>query len=283
MMERLELARQIVKEAGDLTLKYFNNPELVVEKKADGTPVTVADRGAEELLRQRIIEYFPNDAILGEEFPLKEGISGWRWILDPIDGTKSFIKGVPLYSTLIGVEQEGVSQIGVIWIPPLGEGVWAERGQGAWREHPKLSQPIRAKVSEVSNIADALFLISEIDGFDIYTRRVAFEHFHIRCGLTRTWGDAYGYYLVATGQAEIMLDAVLGDWDAGPLLTILEEAGGHFTDWKGNPTIYHREGVATNDALFQEVISTTKRYPKVIDPREVSLKKLRLKKTRSGS
>ena len=257
-MERLELARRIAKEAGDLTLKYFNDPGLVIEKKADGTPVTAADRGAEELLRRRITEEFPDDAILGEEFPNRAGSSGWRWILDPIDGTKSFIHGVPIYSTLIGIEENDVPRIGVIWIPPLSEGVWAEKGRGTWWEHPKLSEPIRAHVSEVDRLSDALFLTSEVITFDETNRRDVYKQVEKACGLTRTWGDAYGYYLVATGRADVMIDPAMGDWDAGPLLTVLEEAGGHFTDWNGVPSIRHKEGVATNDKLFAQAIEFTK-------------------------
>ncbi|MDO5565754.1 MAG: histidinol-phosphatase [Planctomycetia bacterium] len=263
-MERIELARTIAKEAGNLTLRYFNDPTLEVERKNDGTPVTIADKGAEELLRFRIAEMFPEDTILGEEYPEKEGDSGWRWILDPIDGTKSFIHGVPLYSTLIGIEHEGNPVAGIIWIPPLGEGIWAQRGEGAWAIHPKLQKPVEAHVSDVRDLADALFLTSEVITFDQVGRRPLYNEVERRCRLTRTWGDAYGYYLVATGRADIMIDPDLSDWDAGPLLTVMQEAGGCFTDWRGVATISGKEGVATNALLFDQTIELTRRFPKRI-------------------
>ncbi len=263
IMERMELATAIAKEAGDLTLTSFNNLDFDVEYKKDGTPVTLSDRNAERLLRERITDAFPDDAILGEEFGAKEGTSGFRWILDPIDGTKSFIHGVPLYSTLVGIEKEGEPVMGVIWIPALNEGTWAEKGSGAWWFHPKFKEVRRARVSETNNLDKALFLTSEVDVFNYTGRRDAYNEIEKKCYLTRTWGDAFGYYLVATGRADLMIDADLGDWDAGPLMTILEEAGGHFTDWKGKRTIFGAEGVGINDALYNEVIEITQRFPKV--------------------
>jgi len=255
MQQHLEWARTIAREAGDLTLRYFYDlNHVTVEWKTDESPVTVADREAELLLRRRIEERFPDDAIFGEEFPKKEGDSGYRWFLDPIDGTKSFIHGVPLYSTLIGIEKDGVSVAGVIALPALGEMVWAGRGLGAWHETPRSDEPVRARVSECRRLADALFLNSEVLTFDHADRAVAYKNLERSVRLTRTWGDAYGYALVATGRAEVMVDPILSDWDAGPLLVILEEAGGRFTDWKGNATIHGREGVGSNGLLHEEVL-----------------------------
>ena len=261
-MERLERAVRFAEEAGRLTLDYFDRPALKIEWKGDNTPVTAADKGAEQLLREKIAAEFPDDAILGEEFPDKPGTSGFRWILDPIDGTKSFIHGVPLYSTLIGVEREGEPVIGVIRIPALDLSVWAEKGSGAFESGPNLPTPVRARVSTTAEADRALFLTSEVKTFyetgrgDFYRR--AEEKFY----LTRTWGDAYGYYLVATGRADLMVDPEMSPWDAGPLLTILEEAGGHFTDWAGNRTIFGGEGIASNDALFPTILEMTRAFPR---------------------
>ncbi|MDR0703879.1 MAG: histidinol-phosphatase [Planctomycetaceae bacterium] len=252
---RLELAKQIARESGDLTLRYFYDSEHVtVERKTDESPVTIADREAEKLLRKRIEESFPDDAILGEEFPNREGTSGFRWILDPIDGTKSFIHGVPIYSTLIGLEQNGVNFGGVISAPALGELVWAGRGLGAWHEAARFKQPVPAKVSDCRKIDEALFLTSEVLTFDQSDRQDSYKRLERSVRLSRTWGDAYGYFLVATGRAEIMVDPILSDWDAGPLLVILEEAGGRFTDWKGNATMFGKEGVGTNGFLHDNVL-----------------------------
>ena len=129
---RLKFACDAAQEAGRLTLKYFQRADLQIDLKQDATPVTVADREAEQLLRQRIAASFPDDGVLGEEFGEQSGTSGFRWILDPIDGTKSFIHGVPLYSVLIGVEHEGQSRLGVIHVPALQETAYAAAGQGAW-------------------------------------------------------------------------------------------------------------------------------------------------------
>lgn len=255
MHQRLEHARNIAQQAGEITLRYFYRVgELAVENKADESPVTIADRETELFLREKIAECFPDDAIFGEEFPNTEGTSGFRWLLDPIDGTKSFIHGVPLYSTLIGLEKEGVCVGGVIALPALHELIWAGRGLGAWHE-TKQGESKRCHVSECSDLAEATFLTSEVLTFDKTCRREAYNRLEKNVLLTRTWGDAYGYALVAMGRADVMVDPVMSDWDAGPLLVILEEAGGRFTDWKGNATIFGKEGVATNGVLHESVLA----------------------------
>lgn len=254
MQQRLEHARNIAYQAGELTLRYFHRVEqLAVERKADESPVTTADRETEQFLRQHIAERFPDDAILGEEFPPTEGTSGFRWILDPIDGTKSFICGVPLYSTLIGLEESGQCVGGIIVLPALHELVWAGRGLGAWHETNQ-SEPKRCCVSKCSHLADATFVTSEVLTFGKSNRREAYNRLEKNVRLTRTWGDAYGYALVATGRADIMVDPVMSEWDAAPLLVILEESGGRFTDWQGNATIFGKEGIATNGILHEEVL-----------------------------
>ncbi|MDR0328268.1 MAG: histidinol-phosphatase [Planctomycetaceae bacterium] len=255
MQQRLEYARTIAYMAGELTLRYFYDTEkLTVEKKADDSPVTVADRETEQFLRRKIAERFPDDAIFGEEFPNTDGKSRFRWILDPIDGTKSFIHGVPLYSTLIGLEEEGRCVGGVIALPALHELVWAGSGLGAWHETNR-GKPKRCSVSDCSNLAEATFLTSEVKTFDACHRREAYNRLEKSVRLSRTWGDAYGYALVATGRADLMVDPQMSDWDAAPLLVILEESGGRFTDWQGSATIFGKEGVATNGVLHEEVLA----------------------------
>jgi histidinol phosphatase-like enzyme (inositol monophosphatase family) len=261
MKARLELARTIAEEAGKLTLRYFGNSgSFTVEQKADASPVTEADREAELLLRKRIAETFPDDAVFGEEFPSKNGSSGFCWYLDPIDGTKSFIHGVPLYSTLVGLEHNGLSVAGVIVLPALHELVWAGIGLGCWRDinccgqHSK-REPLRCQVSSCNNIAEAAFLTSEVKTYDKTNRFEAYRRLEQNVRLTRTWGDAYGYVLTATGRADIMVDPQLSSWDAGPLLVVLKEAGGRFTDWQGNETIHNKEGVATNGLLHEAVLT----------------------------
>ena len=164
LSDRLELALSAAREAGQFTLQYFQREGLAVELKQDSSPVTIADRQSEQLLRMRIAAEFPDDAILGEELPARDGTSGFRWILDPIDGTKSFIRGVPLYGTLVGVEHEGRGAIGVIYVPALDECVYASVGQGAWYEHGA-SPRRRARVSARPTLAEGLFCTSDVASF----------------------------------------------------------------------------------------------------------------------
>jgi histidinol phosphatase-like enzyme (inositol monophosphatase family) len=257
LSRRLELTRRIAVEAGELTLRYFQQAELAVETKHDSSPVTVADRQAEQLLRQRISAAFPEDGILGEEFGEQHGNSGYRWILDPIDGTKSFIHGVPLYGTLIGIEFDQQSVVGMIHLPALGESVYAAVGQGAWYTADG-AEPRAARVGGVSELSKSLLCTSEVEGFRKVNRWGVFEQLQSAVSLTRTWGDCYGYLLVATGRAEVMVDPRMQVWDAAALQPILKEAGGVFTDWQGTPTIFGGNGVATNRQLLDAVVAITR-------------------------
>jgi histidinol phosphatase-like enzyme (inositol monophosphatase family) len=251
--QRLALAIDAAREAGRSTLEFFRQENVAVEWKHDATPVTIADRSAEEYLRRRIATVFPDDGILGEEFGEQSGSSGYRWILDPIDGTKSFVSGVPLYGTLVGVELEGRSRLGVIVIPALDEYAYAAEGSGAW--HVVGSGAARpARVSRKQRLAEGLFCTSEIRTFGERSRADAFQRLQSRAWLTRTWGDCYGYLLVATGRAEAMVDPKMQVWDCAALQPILEEAGGTFTDWSGKPTIHAGEAVATNGHVQAEVL-----------------------------
>jgi len=254
---RLELAIAVAREAGRITLQYFRRRDLAVERKGDDSPVTVADRQAEEFLRRRVAEAFPDDAILGEEFPDRPGSSGFRWIIDPIDGTKSFIHGVPLYGVLVGIEREGEPVAGVDLIPALDECVYAAVGQGAWYVSGG-NPPQPAKVSKCPTLAEALFLTSEVLSFDAIGRRGVYQRLEAATRLSRTWGDCYGYLMVATGRADLMVDPVMAVWDAAPLLPILEEAGGTFTDWQGRPTIHSGQGIGTNGCLLDEILAITR-------------------------
>lgn len=255
---RLQLALLAAREAGDITLRYFQQTGLAVERKSDASPVTIADRQAEEHLRKRISERFPDDGILGEELPDRPGTSGYRWILDPIDGTKSFIAGVPLYGTLIGLEHQGRSVLGIIRMPALDEQVYASIGQGAWHQVGS-GQPKPARVSKTTRLADAMFCTSEVKSYFDIGRGQAFLDMQQAVWIARTWGDCYGYLLVATGRVDIMIDPQMAVWDAAALLPIIEEAGGTFTDWNGVPTIHGGEGVATNGLLSAEVLARLRR------------------------
>ena len=256
---RLVLACQAAQNAGQLTLRYFRDECRTFERKQDDSPVTVADREAEVLLREQILAAFPHDAIVGEEYGSQEGESGYRWILDPIDGTNSFVSGVPLFGTLVGVEYQQRSIVGVIYLPALDECVYAAQGCGAWYVAGG-REPQAARVSSCERLADALFVASQVDLFEKRDAWQVFRELQRRSYITRTWGDCYGYLLVATGRAEVMIDPVMKVWDAAALQPILEEAGGTFTDWQGQRTIYHGEGIGTNRRVLDEVLSITRPF-----------------------
>lgn len=236
-------------QAGRVTLGHYQTG-LAAERKADNSPVTLADRQAEQKLRDLITTAWPDHALIGEEYGHQPGRSdsGYTWIIDPIDGTKSFISGVPFYAVLLALVKDEQPLLGVMNFPALNEMVYARRGGGCfWNGRP-------ARVSAVSRLTDAVLLASDLDTFARFNRQDAFQRLIDATYFQRTWGDAYGYALVATGRAEIMLDPVMAVWDCGPLQVILEEAGGTFTDWRGTPSIFGGEALATNGALFESVM-----------------------------
>jgi histidinol phosphatase-like enzyme (inositol monophosphatase family) len=256
LADRYALARAAGDEAARLTLRYFQSAGLTVERKADASPVTRADREAEALLRERIEAAFPEDGILGEEFGEKPGAGGFRWILDPIDGTQSFIHGVPLYGSLIGVERvaDRRSVIGVLVLPALGETVHACAGGGAWFESAAARQPVPARVSEVAALEESLVCYTSVKGFDRGDERAAFQRMKSASRLLRGWGDCYGHALVATGRAEAMVEPVMHVWDCAALQPILEEAGGRCTDWSGAATIHSGNLIGSNGRVHGELL-----------------------------
>jgi histidinol phosphatase-like enzyme (inositol monophosphatase family) len=245
LKDLLQVAIDAAYAAGRRTLAYFNT-QLDVELKADNTPVTCADREAEEMIRKTILRHYPAHSILGEEGGIHEGDKNYKWIIDPIDGTKSFICGVPLYGVMIGIEISGRPQVGVIYMPALDEMVAAATGLGCrWNGR-------EARVSRVDKLAQAV--LSTTSMTTAQARSDAFETLASKVKVVRGWGDCYGHCLIATGRAEIMLDPRMNPWDCAPLIPILSEAGGHYTTWRGEPNIYGADGVSTNAALHREVL-----------------------------
>jgi histidinol phosphatase-like enzyme (inositol monophosphatase family) len=245
--ELLDLALSAAREAGDITLQYFKR-DLAVQIKADGSPVTIADRNSEEYLRDRIESRFPDHTILGEEFGESRPGAVYRWLLDPIDGTLSFVRGVGLYGVMIGVERAGEPILGVVHFPALGETVWAARGHGSWWNGE------RCQVSKVASLKDAMFLYTDSRLFESAGHPETLHSLRAHTRLERTWGDCYGHMLVATGRADVMVDPLLNEWDACPLLVILEEAGGRFFDWQGRRSVRGGSGISTNGLLCEEVV-----------------------------
>ena len=241
----LDAAVTLAREAGDATLRWFRSPELGVQTKADGTPVTDADRAAERIVRSWLEANFPDDAVVGEEETDRPGTSGRRWIVDPIDGTKAFTHGVPLYATLLAVDDEDGPAVGVIHLPALGETVWAGRGLGCFvNDEP-------ARVNDRSTLDGAYIMSSAFDHWPERSLRAV----RVAGGVTRTWGDGYGYALVATGRVEAMVDPVVAPWDLAPMPVIMAEAGGRFTDFDGVTRIDGGSGLASNGAIHDELLA----------------------------
>jgi len=240
----LDFAVEAAWLAGRITLRWFQ-AGVAAERKPDGSPVTPADREAEAFLRERIERFHPRDGLLGEEFGARRPRARRRWILDPIDGTASFLHGVPLYGVLIGLEIDAEPAAGVIHFPALGETVCAARGLGCrWNGRP-------ARVSAVDRLEEGTVLwTSAAAGAD---GAAAIARLSGLAGLTRGWGDCYGHALVATGRAEAMIDPRMKIWDCAALAPVIEEAGGVFTDWEGRRTIRGESAISTNAALAAAV------------------------------
>ncbi len=241
-------AEEFAKLAGEVTLRYFGGT-VDATAKGDGTPVTIADREAEALIRSRVAERFPEHGVLGEEYEETNPGARVRWILDPIDGTRSFMRGVPLYGVLIGVEVDGAPVVGIAHFPALGETVAAGLGEGCrWNGEP-------CRVSSVSEVEEALVLTTDEERVRGLPPSEGWVRLSRRADFSRTWGDCYGHVLVATGRADIMVDPIFSSWDAGPFLTILNEAGGRFTSLEGEATIHGGSGISTNGVLHERVLN----------------------------
>ncbi len=237
----MELARS----AGLLTLGWFQREDLEVDDKADGTEVTAADRAAESLVKEYLAEHRPTDAVIGEEFGRTGGTSGLTWIVDPIDGTYGFVRGVPLYATLVAVVDADGPVVGVIDFPALDHRVFAGRGEGCW------SGGSRCSVSTTEDLDGALVCASDWS-LASEDQLVALRRSGVHM---RTWGDAYGYAMVAAGRADAMVDPICSEWDLAPMGVILEEAGGRFTSLGGEPSHSAGSGVGTNGRIHELLLT----------------------------
>jgi histidinol-phosphatase len=242
----LRFAIQTAIDAGKIALAHYRTG-VDVELKADRSPVTLADRGAEQLIRSAISSRYPGHSIVGEEYGADTRSSSFRWVVDPIDGTKSFVRGVPLFGTLIGLEIDGRVEVGVCHVPVLGETVAAATGLGCtWNGRA-------ARVSAKSAMAEATVLFS--DGRMLADRLGdRWPRLERSAGLMRSWGDCYGYCLVATGRADVMIDPAMNPWDCAALVPIMRESGGRFSDWGGIERIDGGDAVGTNGRLHEAVL-----------------------------
>jgi histidinol phosphatase-like enzyme (inositol monophosphatase family) len=241
----LDEALDITRQAGALTLDWFRSSSLAVEQKADGTPVTAADRAAERFLRTEIARRWPDDAIIGEEEASTAGTSGRTWIIDPIDGTKAFARGVPLYCNLLAMTDADGPAIGVINLPALGEAVYAARGLGCFCDGRPATVSTRTQL-DGAYVSSSSFAPWD-DGSLLRVKQAGAD--------LRTWGDGYGFALVATGRIDAMIDPGAALWDLAPMPVILTEAGGRFSTWSGSPDPGGGSALATNGHLHDELLA----------------------------
>lgn len=238
----LQAVSEVARFAGDIAFAYYRQKPLV-ETKLDGTPVTIADRAAEAAAREWIERRFPNDGILGEEFPDVRGDARRRWILDPIDGTKSFVSEVPLWGTLVAVADGDEIVAGAAFFPATADHIVAANGCGCWLNDS------RTYVSSVADIAAATILTSQSPFCTDEPTSTRWSRLEKNTLISRTWGDCFGYMMVASGRAEVMADPRLSVWDIAPFLPIVREAGGTITDFTGSVTAFGGSAIATNLAL----------------------------------
>lgn len=251
---RLQLALKLAFAAGEKIMPHYQSETLNVISKADSSPVTIADRNAEEAIRSGIRDHFPDDAILGEEYGNEPGGSGYRWIVDPLDGTKSFIHGVPLFGTLIGIEHNGVVESGVCHFPALNETCWAETGRGSWWQNNTGSRPpIRCRAAHANSLSAATMCFTTVAGFTTIGRPDVIQHFVGNCLRARGWGDCYGHVLVATGRAHLMVDAQMNPWDIAALVPIVNESGAVFMNWDGGCNVDAGNGISVVPGLIPAV------------------------------
>ncbi len=245
---RYETAVEAARKAGALAHRYFDTA-VPVEWKGDQSPVTRADREAEALLRQILLGAFPHDAFLGEEHGEHRGTSGFRWIIDPIDGTRNYVRGIPIWATLVALEYRGEQVAGVAFIPAWGTLYRALRGDGTYRDDR------RVRVSDVADLGEAMVFYSSLSWFIKAGRRDEFLDLASRTQRQRGFGDFYGFLLVAQGAGEIMLEYGVHVWDIAGLKVIVEEAGGRFSDWDGNPDVHRPDVLATNGKLHDPTLA----------------------------
>ena len=235
----MEAAAEVAQLGARTAMKWYRSG-VDVEAKGDGSPVTIADREAERIAREWLTQRFPDDGLLGEEFGIERPHARRRWVLDPIDGTKAFVRGVPMWGTLVACCEGDTVLAGAACFPAVDEMVAAAPGEGCWWNG------VRAHVSEIGMLGAATVLITDDRFVDRPQRAAQWRALAAQAGIVRTWGDCYGYLLVATGRAEVMVDDIVNPWDIAALQPIITEAGGEFTTWSGDRTAFGGSAIATN-------------------------------------
>jgi histidinol-phosphatase len=248
---RYEVAVDAARKAARLALGYFEG-SLAVEWKKDHSPVTAADREAEQLLRTTLLGAFPGDGFLGEESGALPGSSGFRWVIDPIDGTRNFVRGIPLWGTLVALEFKEEQIAGVVELPALGQRFRALRGDGAYQGERRI------RVSDVATLNEATVFYTSLSALTHPGTREALFRLADRAQMVRGYGDCYGYMLVAQGSGEMMMEYGMNPWDIAAARVIVEEAGGRWSNWDGGGSIRRPDSLASNGRLHEEALRTLK-------------------------
>ncbi len=241
-----KFSKYLAEISGKIIKSYFRT-DISVNSKKDNSPVTIADKNAEEKMREEIIKHFPDHGILGEEFGELNPNAEYKWILDPIDGTKSFICGSVIFGTLIALLKNGQPILGVINQPILNEFLIGDN-QSALLNNKKVS------MRECSRIEDSVLLCTDYLNIESYQNIEKFNSLIHKVNIFRNWGDCYGYYLLATGFADIMIDPIMSPWDSMALIPIIKGAGGIITDYQGNDPVKGTSIIASNKILHPQVI-----------------------------
>lgn len=244
----LELALRIADMADGVSLTKFRSSDLAVESKPDMTPVSEADREVESRARDLLATERPDDAVLGEEFG-SSGTASRRWVIDPIDGTKNYVRGIPVFASLIALTIDGDAKVGVVSAPALGTRWWGTRGGGAFRNGDAIS------VSGVSRLEDAQVSFNDIRSFARHGRAEGIASVSERAWRMRGFGDFWSHVLVADGSADVSVEPIVNSWDLAALQVIVEEAGGRFTDLDGNRGYEGGSVLATNGLLHDEILA----------------------------
>ncbi len=240
---------RLARTAGEVIKPYYFSADLEVESKADATPVTLADRAAEEAMRREIRAHHPAHGIIAEEFGNENEDAEWVWVLDPIDGTISFTSGCPLFGTLIGLLHQGRPVAGCIYQPVLEQLMIGDNDTTTLN-----GTPVRAR--DVKKLEHATLLTTDLAHIGLYQEAEGFDRLRRRCRLFRTWGDCYGYFLVAAGRADIMCDPVMNPWDLLPVVPVLRGAGVEVSAWNGGPVEGSRSCMAAHPSLHRQALRT---------------------------
>lgn len=267
IQSRLQVALDATFDAGKAIAEYYFGMGIDVVWKGDGSPVTQADERAEKILRERLMAIFPDDAVIGEEHEDEEGTSGFKWIIDPLDGTEAFIRKIPIFGTLVGLEFEGKMVAGVVFMPAQREFAWASQGHGCWWVQDTTGaydietlkeRAIRSQVSPQSDLSKAMISTTGQGAFHRAGQVGAFLRLRDATRKDRGFGHCWSHLLVATGRMDISIEPKIKEWDIAPFAALLSEAGGKLTDFKGKETVYSGNVLCSNGALHDAAIKALK-------------------------